>query len=167
LAKQLLLYICLAFFVVSLSACSKTGSDSSGQSFSLADTEGQTFSLGDYRGKVVVLEFFTTWCEPCRISAPLLQDFSVRYKDRGVAIIAVSLDEGSDVRAKLKTFRERYKISYRIVLGNADLKRHYNAYVLPTTIVIDRNGIIARRHHGISRDYANMLAGDLEQLIRK
>jgi thiol-disulfide isomerase/thioredoxin len=172
LVKRLLPLLCLAIIVVAAVACSKGGNDSGtgpdrALPFSLPDIEGQTFSLADYRGKVVVLEFFTTWCEPCRYSAPLLQEISERYKDKGVSVIAVSLDEGKDVSARLKTFRERHKVSYRIALGNANVKKQYNAYALPTTYIFDRNGAVAVKYHGITQNYSQRLAGEIEKLINK
>jgi cytochrome c biogenesis protein CcmG, thiol:disulfide interchange protein DsbE len=172
LANRILIILCLAVFVLAALACSRSGNDSvSGVDFfkplSLPDTEGQTMSLSDYTGKIIVLEFFATWCEPCKLTAPVLQKLSEQYKDQGVAIIAISLDEGADVPAKLKKFREQYKISYRIAFGNKDVKKKYNAFVLPTTLIFDRNGVVAVKHQGITRNYSQKLAGEIEKLIRK
>jgi peroxiredoxin len=172
LTKRFLLLLCLTSLALSAVACSKGGDDSGSSpdralSFSLRDIDGQTVSLADYRGNVIVLEFFTTWCEPCRYSAPLLQEISVKLKDRGLVVIAVSLDEGADAIAKLKTFRERYKVSYPIALGTASLKKQYNAYALPTTLIFDRKGRIAVKHYGITQNYSKKLSDEIEPLIRK
>jgi peroxiredoxin len=173
LMKRFLLLLCLASLMVAAVACSK-GGDDSGTSldrallFSLPDIDGQTVSLADYQGKVVVLEFFATWCEPCRYSAPLLQEISVRLKDQGLVVIAIALDEGDDAASKLKIFRERYKVSYPIALGgNTNVKKQYNAYALPTTIIIDRKGRIAVKHYGITQNYSKKLADEIEPLIRR
>jgi|GEM_PF-3032361 len=169
-SKRILLILCLAVFVVTASGCSRSGGGSGPDLFSplsLPDTEGKTMSLSDYRQKIIVLEFFATWCEPCRQTAPVLQKLSEKYRDNGVVVLAVSLDEGSDVAAKLKQFRERHKVSYRIAIGNAGVKKKYNAFVLPTTYIFDRKGMVAVKHHGITQNYSQRLKGEIEKLINK
>lgn len=169
IAKRLLIYLCLAIFFVMAVSCAKSGEDPKvdpGQApaFVLPDTDGKSMALADYRGKIVVLEFFAMWCEPCRYTAPLLQALSVRYKDKGVAVVGVSIDEGLEVPVKLKAFMKENKLSYPVAIDNGRVKKQYDAYALPTTVIIDRNGRIANKHYGIIPNYSKKLSAEIEQL---
>jgi peroxiredoxin len=117
--------------------------------FSLKDADGKTVKLSDYRGKVVLLDFWATWCGPCKIEIPWFMEFERKHKDQGFAVIGVSMDEeGWDV---VKPFVNRMQINYRIVIGNDGLADLYGGVsALPTTFLIDREGRIAAAHVGLA-----------------
>jgi peroxiredoxin len=135
--------------------------------FVIEGVGGKKVSLADYRGKVVILEFFATWCEPCRISAPELQSIYARYKDRGVAVIAVAADEGTDARARVRSFMKEYRLTYDAATDSGQVMKQYGAFTLPTTVIIDREGTIRNKHLGISGDYAKRLASEIDQLLKQ
>ena len=150
-------------------SCAKSGEDKTADnalapSFVLPDTDGKSMALADYRGKIVVIEFFATWCEPCKHTAQMLQSISETYRDRGVAVLGVSIDEGDEVPSKLKTFMRQHNMKYPVVIDNGLVKKQYNVYALPTTIIVDRDGRIAKRHFGIIPDYSKKLMADIERL---
>jgi len=122
--------------------------------FALKDANGHTVKLSDYRGKVVLLDFWATWCGPCKIEIPWFQEFERQNKDRGFAVIGVAMDdEGWDV---VKPFAQERGINYRLVMGNDSVAQQFGGVdALPTTFLIDREGRIASVHIGLSgkRDF--------------
>src|SRR5712671_6111039 len=117
--------------------------------FALKDANGQTVHLADYRGKVVLLDFWATWCGPCKIEIPWFKEFERQHKDKGFAVIGVAMDDGGwDV---VKPFASFMKINYRVVVGNDTLADQYGGIeAMPTTFLIDRDGYIAATHVGLS-----------------
>jgi len=118
--------------------------------FALKDSNGQTVHLADYKGKVVLLDFWATWCGPCKIEIPWFIEFEQQFKDRGFAVLGVSMDE--DGWEAVKPYMEDLRINYRILLGNEQVSDIYGGVEsLPTTLLIDRQGKIASVHIGLSR----------------
>jgi peroxiredoxin len=116
--------------------------------FSLKDSTGATVKLSDYKGKVVLLNFWATWCGPCKIEIPWFMDFEKTYKDRAFAVLGVSMDE--DGWDAVKPYIEEHKMNYRVVIGNDQVSQLFGSIEsLPTTIVIDREGRIASMHIGL------------------
>jgi peroxiredoxin len=116
--------------------------------FALKDENGATVRLSDYRGKVVLLNFWATWCGPCKIEIPWFVEFESKYKDQGFAVIGVSMDEGGwdDVKPYLR----RVKVNYRVVIGDEEVAQKYGSVeALPTSFLIDREGLIASVHVGL------------------
>lgn len=122
--------------------------------FELKDANGHTVRLSDYRGKVVLLDFWATWCGPCKVEIPWFQEFERQNKDKGFAVLGVAMDEdGWDV---VKPFAQYMKINYRLVIGNESIAEKFGGVdALPTTFLIDREGKIAAVHVGLSgkRDF--------------
>ena len=116
--------------------------------FALKDVSGKTVKLSDFRGKVVLLNFWATWCGPCKIEIPWFIDFQQQFKDRDLVILGVSLDE--DGWKSVKPYIEEKKINYRVVIGTEEVSTLYGGVdALPTTFMIDRAGRIAQIHPGL------------------
>jgi len=117
--------------------------------FSLKDASGASVKLSDYKGKVVLLDFWATWCGPCKIEIPWFIEFEQTYKDKGFAVVGVSMDE--DGWNVVKPYIQERKVNYRILLGTEMLGQLYGGVdSLPTTFLIDRSGKIASVHIGLS-----------------
>ena len=116
--------------------------------FALKDGDGRTVNLADFKGKVVLLNFWATWCGPCKIEIPWFIDFEQKYKDRGFAVLGVAMDdEGWEV---VKPYVAKNNINYRILIGNDDVAGKYGGVdSLPTTFIIDKDGRITSTHVGL------------------
>jgi peroxiredoxin len=115
--------------------------------FVLDDASGKPVKLSDYRGQVVLLNFWATWCAPCRIEIPWFIEFQKAHQDGGFTTLGVSLDE--DGWDAVRPYIDEHKINYRVMVGNDDLAQLYGASSLPTTFIIDKSGRIAATHVGL------------------
>ena len=117
--------------------------------FELPDIDNGTASLSDYAGQVLLLNFWATWCLPCRAEMPWFVDFQTNFGDDGFRVLGVSLDEPG--WSAVRPFLERQPVNYQIAL--ADTTEHLTQFglinILPTTWLIDRNGRIAAKHVGL------------------
>lgn len=116
--------------------------------FTLVDTKGKKIKLSDYKGKVVILDFWATWCPPCRRGIPDLIDIQKQYKNK-VAIIGVSLD--TDTKDNVVPFMKSFGINYPVVFGTPEVVENYgNIQAIPTSFVIDKKGNIVNQHVGLT-----------------
>lgn len=117
--------------------------------FVLKDVTGRDVHLSDFRGQVVVLNFWATWCQPCRIEIPWFNDIHDRYHDKGVVMLGISMDEGGVKDVEL--FLKETSIHYPVLLGTEEVAEKYGGiFGIPTTIIIGRDGHIAVKHLGLT-----------------
>jgi len=109
--------------------------------------DGRTLSLESLKGKIVVINFWATWCPPCRAEIPAFLSIYNKYKRKGLEIVGISLDQkGWDV---ITPFIKKYKITYPIVLDDGSVANEYgNIRSIPTTILVNKKGIIVKSHIG-------------------
>lgn len=126
--------------------------------FELTALDGSTVKLSSLKGKVVLLDFWATWCPPCRKMIPELKKVYSKYKDKGVVVIGISLDEGSI--STIKSFADNTGINYPVVRGDHALSKAYG-YInaIPTSFIIDKAGVIRDKHTGFQS------AKDIETVI--
>jgi len=129
--------------------------------FSLTDIEGRKLDLATHRGKVVLLDFWATWCAPCRDVIPRFVAWQKRYGPRGLQVIGISLDDSA---APVVRFAREFHLNYPVAVGNARLAERYGGILgLPVAFVIDRAGRIYSRHDGATDPSA--IRRDIERLL--
>ena len=130
--------------------------------FTLRTMEGGYATPADYAGQVLLLNFWATWCRPCRIEMPWFVDFQDMFAERGLAVLGVSVDDGWDV---VRVFLDQSPVDYRVAL--ADTPERLAPFgplgVLPTTWLIDRRGRLAATHVGLVD--RGVLESDIQQLL--
>ena len=120
--------------------------------FSLKNSSGQAVELAKLHGKVVVVNFWATWCGPCRAEIPGMLDVYQKYRGKGLEIVGISVDR--DGWSVINPFVKRLNITYPVVLGNGAVTDAYGGIdAIPTTFFVDRNGQVLLRHVGyMSKD---------------
>jgi peroxiredoxin len=146
-AKIVMLVLCFALPVTVPADLTPADSRKTAPAFTLSDSKGASVKLSDYKGKVVVLDFWATWCEGCKVEIPWYIEFQNKYKEEGLSVVGVSMDD--DGWKSVKPFLAENKINYPIVIGNSDLGTQFGVTALPVTLLIDRNGKIAESHAGM------------------
>jgi peroxiredoxin len=115
--------------------------------FTLDDVKGAAVKLSDYKGRVVLLDFWATWCGGCKVEIPWYMEFANKYEGSGFAVIGVSMDE--DGWKSVKPFLAKTNLNYPVVIGNEGLAKQYGLEAMPMTLLIDRDGKIAASHVGL------------------
>ena len=117
--------------------------------FTLTDIDGSEFSLGDFEGRVVLLDFFATWCGPCISEIPHLRSLHEEFGD-DLVIISISVSPSSDSVANLQEFRQDYEMTWTIARDTAGMSDDYGIQYIPTLVVIDQEGYIKHQHVGLT-----------------
>jgi peroxiredoxin len=131
--------------------------------FRLGSSTGEFVTPADFAGKTLLINFWATWCEPCRKEMPMLNELQIEYGEAGLQIIGIALDDVQSVR----DFAEKLGITYTILVGEADVMNTNRAYgnvtgMLPFSVLVDKEGVIRWQFAGeIQRDDVSNLLNDL------
>jgi peroxiredoxin len=161
----------LLALIASLAGCtlpSKSPSGSSGQpapAFSLPNLDGKQVSLNDFANKVVVVDFWATWCGPCRQEIPHLNKLYENYRGKGFEIVGISMD--TDGTESVKKFAKEFRMEYTIVMGNDNVAQDYGLTGYPTTFILDRKGKIVKKFRGFDDSFAPEMEKTIKQLAEE
>src|SRR5256885_1899970 len=147
LVKIVFVVLCFALPVRAQAELIEANSRKAAPDFTLADSKGTAIKLSNYRGRVVLLDFWATWCGGCKVEIPWYMEFQKKYKESGLSVVGVSVDD--DGWKSVKPFLEAKQVNYPVVIGDWDLARRFGITSLPVTLLIDRNGKVADLHVGM------------------
>ncbi|MDH5179790.1 MAG: TlpA family protein disulfide reductase [Gammaproteobacteria bacterium] len=133
--------------------------------FTLKSNSGKNLKLSEFRGQVVMINFWASWCAPCRQEMPHLENLYNKYHKLGFTILGVNVEENSD---KAKSLLKDIKVSFPVLFdtGNSVSKK-YNVSAMPSTVLVDRNGNMRFLHKGYKPGYENDYAKQIRTLIRE
>jgi peroxiredoxin len=133
--------------------------------FSLPDATGQAVSLDDYRGQVVLINFWASWCVPCRREMPLLEELHQRYAPLGFTMLGINVEEDSSLADK---FLQETPVNFPILYDRANsVSKAFDVIAMPTTVILDREGRVRFIHHGYLAGYENDYQDQVRTLIRE
>jgi len=161
MVKRLLIVSMVALIIA---GCSRgdSGQSASGGApdFKLPAVDGSMVSMSDYLGKVVLVDFWATWCPPCQEMIPILSRLHKAYSEKGLVILGVSLD--NEGLAALGTFVHEKMIPYKVVMGDRRISNAFGGVSsIPTLYIVDREGRLVRKLTG-AHTY-----GELEEQVKK
>ncbi len=163
----LVLCLCISW-VFLLSHCSREGKTPArvlAPDFTLNTLDGQEMTLSKLKGKVVLLDFWATWCAPCREAIPHLIDLRKTYQKKGVEVIGMNVDKG-DVET-VRRFVKSMDIPYPITVAPEEVSRSYGVTALPTTILIDKEGRIRQKLLGFNSEISKQLTSTIVELTEE
>lgn len=150
---------------VLLAAMGVSQASSEAPSFTLPDGTGSEVSLDDFAGDVVVLNFWASWCGPCRAEMPLLDQLSDRYSGLGFTMLGINVEEDSSLADR---FLEGTPVEFPILYDRANsVSELYDVVAMPTTVILDRKGSVRFVHHGYEPGYENDYQEQIRALIRE
>ncbi len=150
----------LCFFIFS---CSGSVSDPAG--FSLKDMQGNTVSLSDFKGKVVFIDFWASWCPPCRQSIPSVENLQAAYKDNpDVVFLGININEDKQT---IDGFVKEQAITYKILMADEKVLKNYKIRSIPVFFVLDRQGNIRNKHIGFMPGLEAQWDKDIKFLLEK
>ena len=115
--------------------------------FVLNDLDGRPVRLSDLKGKVVLIEFWATWCPPCTMAIPELNALQRKYMDRDFVILSISTDE--DI-STVRSYVEENDVLFPVLFDDKNVNSSYGVYTIPTVVIIDENGIVLKNHMGFA-----------------
>ena len=129
--------------------------------FALVLLDGKSFQFSEHKGKPVLINFFASWCLPCREEMPVLEKIVRDYQPKGVVFLGIAVD---DTEEKMKDFIKRYDVTFPVGLDKtAEIQKSFGLYGIPTTYFIDKNGIINYFHSGVVTE--ELLQHELDKLL--
>jgi len=118
--------------------------------FKLQDLGGKTVKLSEFKGRPVLLDFWATWCPPCRASIPEIEKLHKSYSSKGLVVLAISLDQGG--WDSVKDFVTESGITYTVLKGTDDVASKYHVRTIPMLVIVDKEGKIYKRYLGLGED---------------
>jgi cytochrome c biogenesis protein CcmG, thiol:disulfide interchange protein DsbE len=130
--------------------------------FKVNTTSGQAVTLANYKGRVLVIDFFASWCQPCTKSIPHIIELNRKYAPQGLQVLGLSLDEDKD---DLIDFITPKKLNYPVALANEELQTDYGLHSIPTLVLIDKKGVVVEKYMGLTDETAKKIEAAIKRLL--
>jgi peroxiredoxin len=160
--------LALVFFLSWVSGCTKESPPEEPQlapDFTLPDVEGNQIHLADFRGKVVLLDFWATWCPPCRAAIPHTVTLQRKYRADGFAVLGMNMDHNPE---DLVSFLERVEVNYPILITDSATRTSFGGVAsIPLAFLIDRQGKIRHKYMGWDRNTAEDMERGIQALLQE
>ena len=152
-------------FLLALSTSAFTCANEPAPDFTLKSNDGSNLRLAEQRGNVVMLNFWASWCGPCKQEMPLLDDLHKRYSRAGFTVIGVNVEQDTNAA---KSVLKNIPVSFPVLFDTTSkVSKLYDVSAMPTTVMIDRDGNVRYQHKGYKPGYENEYRQQIKQLIRE
>lgn len=131
--------------------------------FTLTSIDGEEITLSKLKGQVVLVDFWATWCPPCRNSIPAFSRLYAKYHDQGFTVLGISTED----RSALARYRDEHNIPYPILLGTKEVFRMYQVSAIPTMFIFDKNGVQKRKQVGYAPEVEQGLVTLIDSLLKQ
>jgi thiol-disulfide isomerase/thioredoxin len=156
----------VAFFAASCSRdAEKVAVGGKNLDFTLNNLQGNEVTLSGLRGKVVVVEFWATWCPPCRESVPELNELYEKYRGKDFELLGISVDKGGNAPSLVREFVKERDVLYPVLLDDKNVNSSFGVGSIPVMFVIDKEGKVVKKHTGFVPGLAKTLSKDIEGLL--
>lgn len=161
LRRSFILFTLIAVSSLSVAAVDKTAAPD----FTLKSHSGENIKLSELRGQVVMINFWASWCGPCRQEMPLLEALHARYEPLGFTLLGVNVEEDS---RKARSMLDELSVSFPILFDNENkVSKQYDVIAMPSTVIVDRDGNIRYVHHGYKPGDEEKYQNVLRAVIRE
>jgi len=171
--KKLPIFLLLMFLIVPIisngcySNLTQDGTKSLAPDFSWKDNNDEVIKLSDLKGKVVILDFWATWCGPCRETIPHIEAIYEKYKDKGVEVIGINMDESSKINAVVE-FIKTNGMKYQVISdAKGNVASQYGVTSIPRFFIIDKKGNIDKMFIGYDPDMEIKIGNEVDELLKE
>ena len=163
--KQIMTTLILLLSLMTAGSALALDVGSTAPDFTLKSRSGENIKLSEQRGDVVMINFWASWCAPCRQEMPLLEELHDRYADLGFTLLGVNVEEDSN--AALDLLKE-IPVTFPVLFDSRnDVSKRYNVVAMPTTVILDRDGNVRYVHKGYLPGYEDEYRKQIKELIRE
>jgi len=158
--------IALVFSIFAASSLASSGMEGQqAPDFALKSSTGENLRLSEYRGDVVMINFWATWCGPCRQEMPLLDELYSRYQRVGFNLLGVNIDDDSN---RAMNMIEELGVNFPVLFdARKEVSKLYEVEAMPVTVIVDREGTVRFIHHGYKPGYEEMYLDQIRSLLRE
>ncbi len=160
------LIVALVFSVFAASSLASSGMEGQlAPDFALKSSTGENLRLSEFRGDVVMINFWATWCGPCRQEMPLLDELYSRYQRVGFSLLGVNIDDDS---SRAMDMIEELGVNFPVLFdARKEVSKLYEVEAMPVTVIVDRTGTVRYIHHGYKPGYENKYLDQIRSLLRE